>query len=72
MAESQTSEIWRVQILDVLFMRGADVGGRQAGRRAEPARASPGCQAGVDRFTNYRPNSEGARPYIDQASHDSR
>ena len=40
MAESQTSEIWRVQILDVLFMRGADFGGRQAGRRSEPARPS--------------------------------
>ena len=25
-------------------MRGADVGGRQAGRRAEPAQASPGCR----------------------------
>ena len=55
MAESQTSEIWRVQILDVLFMRVADVGGRQAGRRAESARASPGLLI-TDR------NSEGARP----------
>ena len=61
MAESQTSEIWRVQLLDVLYMRAADVGGRQAGCRAEPARASPGCRAGVDRFTNYRPKL-GRRP----------
>ena len=36
-------------------MRGADVGGRQAGRQAEPARALPGCRAGIDRLTNYRP-----------------
>ena len=67
MAEYQTSEIWRVQLLDVLFMRGADVGGRQAGRRAEPARASPD----TDLLITDR-NSEGARPYIDRASHDSR
>ena len=34
MAESQTSEIWPVQILDVLFMWGAaDVGGRPPERR---------------------------------------
>ena len=38
-------------------MQGADVGGR----RAEPARASPGCRAGVNRFTNYRPKL-GRRP----------
>ena len=72
MAESQTSEIWRVQILDVLFMRGADVGGRQAGRRAEPARALPGFgRASTDLLITDR-NSEGARPYIVRASHDSR
>ena len=33
----------------------------RSGRRAEPARASPGCQAGVDRFTNYR-SKLGRRP----------
>ena len=50
MAESQTSEIWRVQILGVLFMRGADVG-----------RSPPERRPGVDRFTNYRPKL-GRRP----------
>ena len=41
-------------------MRGADVGGRQAGRWAS-----------TDLLITDR-NSEGARPYIDRASHDSR
>ena len=40
MPESQTSEIWRVQILDVLFMRGADVGRSPPERRV--ARVSGG------------------------------
>ena len=56
MAESQTSEIWCVQILDVLFMRGADVGW-------SPPEQSPGCQAGIDRLTNYRPKL-GRRPPV--------
>ena len=52
-----------------------------SGRRRTPGRTSGGARArpsvgrvsaGVDRLTNYRPNSEGARPYIDRASHDSR
>ena len=65
MAKSQTSEIWRVQILDVLFMRGADVG------RSPPERRPGVGRASTDLLTTYR-NSEGARPYIDRASHDSR
>ena len=60
MAESQTSEISHVglQIVDVLFKRGADVGGRQAGRRQiyylptetrkAPAPISPDARASHD------------------------
>ena len=57
-------------------MRGADVGGRQAGRRAEPTRVSPERCPGVGRASTdlliTDRNLEGARPYIDRASHDSR
>ena len=35
----------------------------RSGRRVEPARASPGCRAGVDRFNNYRPKL-GRRPPV--------
>ena len=53
-------------------MRAADVGGRQAGRRAEPARASAGCRRALTDLLITDRNSEGAHPYIDRASHDSR
>ena len=62
MAEFQTSEIWRVQILDVLFMRGADVGRSPRERRPGVGRVS------TDWLITDR-NSEGARPYIDRAFH---
>ena len=61
MAESQTSEIWRVANIRSPIYARSGRRRRRAGRRAEPARASPGCRAGVDRFTNYRPKL-GRRP----------
>ena len=62
MAESQTSEIWRVQILDVLFMRGADVGGRQQDVGRSPPERCPGVgRASTDLLITDQ-NSEGARP----------
>ena len=47
MAESQTSEIWRVQSLDVLFLRGAEVRGR-------PGKTSGGARPSIARVSGGR------------------